>query len=82
MRRLIVTWSQSIQYFTQFFTVIFLYLVSDHDVGDFCPAVHIFMLLLISENRQHKVARLALTLSHQKAARLALLCEELLRIPP
>lgn len=60
----------------------FSYLISDHDVCDFGLAVHVFVLLLVGEDGQHKVAWLALALAHQEAARLALFREELLRITP
>lgn len=58
------------------------YLVSDHDVGDFSLAVDVFVLLLVREHGQHKVTGLALTLSHQKAARFSFLSEQLFCIPP
>lgn len=51
-------------------------------MGDFGPAVHALVLLLVGENREDEVARLALALPHQEAAGFALLREQLFGISP
>lgn len=57
------------------------HLTADHNVGDFGLAVTAVRLVISGADRQDEVARMTLTLSHQEAAVLALLRQQLLSLP-
>lgn len=57
------------------------HLTADHDVGDFRLAVTAVCLVVSSADRQDKVTGVTLAFSHQEAAVLALLCQQLLSLP-
>jgi len=58
------------------------HLTANHDVGDLGFAVGAAVRLVVAgAHRQDKVPRVALALPHQEAAVLALLRQELLRLP-
>lgn len=58
-----------------------LYLAADHDVSDFGFAVTAVRLVVSCADGQDKVPRVALALSHQEAAVLAFLRQQLLGLP-
>lgn len=58
-----------------------LYLAADHDVSDFGFAVAAVRLVVSCADGQDKVPRVALALSHQEAAILAFLRQQLLGLP-
>lgn len=58
------------------------HLVAYHNMGDFGLAVHVFMFLLIGENREDEVARFTLALPYQEATGFAFVCEQFLCISP
>lgn len=58
------------------------YLVSDHDVGNLGLAVHVFMFLLVGEDREHEVTWFTLALAYQETAWLALVRKQLLSVAP
>lgn len=57
------------------------HLTADHDMGDFRLAVTAVCLVVSGANRQDKVTRVTLAFSHQEAAVLALLRQQLLSLP-
>lgn len=58
-----------------------LHLAADHDVSDFGFAVTAVRLVVSCADGQDKVPRVALALSHQEAAVLAFLRQQLLGLP-
>ena len=61
---------------------IWSYLVANHDMGDLGLAVYVLVLLLVGEDREHKVTWFALALPYQETARLALVRKQLLSVAP
>ena len=58
------------------------HLVAYHNMCDLGLAIHVFMFLLIGENREDEVARFTLALPYQETAGLAFVCEQFLCISP
>lgn len=58
-----------------------VYLAADHDVSDFGFAVTAVRLVVSRADRQDEIPRMTLALSHQEAAVLSFLCQQLLGLP-
>ena len=58
-----------------------MYLTADHNMSDFGFAVTAVRLVIPCTDRQNKISWVALALSHQKAAILAFLRQQLLSLP-
>ena len=58
-----------------------VYLAADHDMCDFGFAVTAVRLVVSCPDRQNKIPGVALALSHQEAAVLPFLCQQLLGLP-
>lgn len=58
-----------------------VYLATDHDVSDFGFAVAAVRLVVSCTDRQNEIPRMALALSHEEAAVLPFLRQQLLSLP-